>query len=195
MVVYMKLTQAKSHYISNKGALLLEVLTALGIGAILVAALTQLGVKSLRESTISQRRSSLTRLAQQGIEAVRSIRDQNIRGAFIDTSCSLVVNPSNDPYADVPTCNEWVDVWRWEYPTPSTFRLSAPNESLGNTFWVMSSSSDPEILDNISRLVTISELTPADPKIKKVTVKAYFTDGTNTYTSEQTTYLRKLPGS
>src|SRR3989338_6812795 len=194
MVAYMKLIQAKSYYISNKGALLLEVLTALGIGAILVAALTQLGVKSLRESTISQRRSSLTRSAQQGIEAVRSIRDQNIRGAFIDTSCSLVVNPSNGPYADVPTCNEWVDVWRWEYPTPNTFRLSSP-DAAGDPFWKMSNSSDPETIDSVSRLVTISELTPADPKIKKVIVKAYFTDGTNTYTSEQTTYLRKLPGS
>lgn len=185
----MKLNQIK---LNDRGALLLEVLTALGIGAILVAALTQLGVKSLRDSTISQKRSNLTRLAQQGIEAVRSIRDQNIRGAFVDNSCKLVVNPGSDPYADVSTCNEWVDIWRWTYPFPRTFRLTAPSE---DNYWKMTDSATPETIDSISRLVTISELSPYDDKIKKVVVKTYFTDGPNTYSSEQTTYLRKLLGS
>ncbi len=186
----------KKLIVNNSGALLLEVLIAAGIGAVIIVAFSQLGTRALRDTGVSSRRAQLTRLTQQGLEAVRSIRDQNIKGAFADNSCTLVVNPL-DPTADQPYCNEWVDVWKWNYSQPKEFRLIPPGSTGNpNTYWMMTDNNIPESVNNVSRKVIIAETTPPDPtKIKKITVVTYFLDATNLYESKQETLLRKLPGT
>lgn len=170
-----------------KGWLLLEVVVALGFGVTVVVALTSVGVRSLHDSTLSQKRAQITRLSQQGIEAVRSIRDQNIRGAYLDSSCNLA-----SPPADIPTCNEWSDVWQQGYVTPKDLKLAPPNAS--TNYWKLTDQGVPEVVRGISRQVTVSEVspTPDTSNIKQIKVRAWFVDGGNTYESVQETYLRRL---
>jgi Tfp pilus assembly protein PilV len=59
------------------GQSLVEVLAAIAITSVVVVALLGLGSVAVRSATASRNRASATSYAQEGIEAVRSIRDRS----------------------------------------------------------------------------------------------------------------------
>lgn len=62
---------------SQSGQTLIELLAALAIGILLITGFVSLGVTALRNSTSSSDQVTATKYAQEGIEAMITIRDQN----------------------------------------------------------------------------------------------------------------------
>lgn len=68
-------TPVRKH--SRKGQSLVEAIAAIAMVALVATALVGLSVGALRTSTISRNRSRAVSYAQEGMEAIRSIRDRN----------------------------------------------------------------------------------------------------------------------
>lgn len=62
---------------SKSGQTLIEAIAAVGITVIIASSLMALGVATIRSATVSRNRSQAVSYAQEGIEAVRSIRDRS----------------------------------------------------------------------------------------------------------------------
>ena len=68
---------------SQKGQTLVEVLAGLGLILIVVTALIGMGVVALKASTSARNRTVAAKLANEGMELVRSERDQNTWDDFV----------------------------------------------------------------------------------------------------------------
>lgn len=66
----------------EKGQTIIELLAAISILAIVIGALTSLSLGTLKNSTISRNRNTADFLAQQTLEQVRNVREQNGWEAF-----------------------------------------------------------------------------------------------------------------
>lgn len=66
------------------GQALIEILVALTVMVLVATAFVTLGVVTVRNSSFSQNKTRATQLAQEGIEAVITIRDQNAPGAILN---------------------------------------------------------------------------------------------------------------
>lgn len=101
----------------NNGQALIEVLVALTIGVIIAGAFVSLGALSVRNSTFSSNQARATRLAEEGIEATITIRDQNTATAIrsfstvdqwielFDTSVNLSCPAVSDEGRLTVSCN------------------------------------------------------------------------------------------
>jgi type II secretory pathway pseudopilin PulG len=77
----------------QKGQSLLEVLTALGVAAVVIVALSILAVSSLRNAQHARSQTEATKFVNEGIEQVRTVRDQkgwNAFGGYTINSCYVV---------------------------------------------------------------------------------------------------------
>ena len=70
---------------SRRGQSLIEALAAIAVTMLVVTSLVGLGVSAIRSATVSRNRASAVSYAQEGMEAIRSIRD---RGYGELSSCS-----------------------------------------------------------------------------------------------------------
>jgi type II secretory pathway pseudopilin PulG len=86
----------------EKGQTILELLVAISILVIVIGALASLGLGTLKDSTISRNRSTADFLAQQALEQVRNVREQNGWEAFYNYSVT------------VNNCYDQVDSIVWE---------------------------------------------------------------------------------
>ena len=66
---------------SEKGQSLIELLVAIGLGMVIVGSLVSLGSANTRRATQSRQENEATKLAQEGAEIVRNIRDTNLSGS------------------------------------------------------------------------------------------------------------------
>ncbi|OGD86187.1 hypothetical protein A2Z23_03160 [Candidatus Curtissbacteria bacterium RBG_16_39_7] len=92
---------------NNSGQSLLEVLTALGVAAVIIVALTTLAVTSLRNAQHARSQTTATKLASEGIEQVRTVRDRQGWTAFylyvfgkcytVDTTNWILQNAEDPP--------------------------------------------------------------------------------------------------
>lgn len=78
------MSQTKSNF-SQSGQALLEIAITIGIAAIIIAALAITTIISLRNSQFAQNQVQATKLAQAGLETVRSIKNRNLPVCFSDT--------------------------------------------------------------------------------------------------------------
>lgn len=62
---------------SNKGQTLLEVLIAATVGILVITALTFATIYSVRNATLAKNSAQATKLAQEGLEKIRTIRDRD----------------------------------------------------------------------------------------------------------------------
>ena len=85
---------------SRGGQTLIEAMVAIAIAMLVVTALIGLGVRTIRAATISRNISVAASYAQQGIEAIRSIRDRGY-----DHLASCTANPSRIYWH--PTESHW----------------------------------------------------------------------------------------
>lgn len=81
--------------INEHGETLLELTMAAGLAVLVIAALTITTIIGLRNSQLSQNQTQATKLAQEGLEKVRSLRSRN------QTVCLVSNSPQNwdDLYA------------------------------------------------------------------------------------------------
>ena len=82
--------------INQKGQSLVEVVIALGIAVIIVIAFTNATIASVRNSQFSKNQNLATKYAQETLEVVRAVRDQNAVGSVTDGTS---------------TVNSWGDLW------------------------------------------------------------------------------------
>lgn len=165
-----------------EGQALLEVLVALAVGIVIVSAFVSLGAISVRNSTFSSNQARATQLAEEGVEAMISIRDQNTLGSItIDGTqrqwtdlFSGAVPPMNCALAFQSTCSSTDFVLspcvlnlisQQCIENTSTWQLAAPN----NVF---------------SRKIRITDPVPFIADIKDVTVYVWWTDSSGVHVSQ-----------
>src|SRR5688500_13500203 len=61
----------------QRGGSLLELVVVVAVGVLVVAALSFATISSLRNSQLAKNQAQATKLAQEGIERVRAMRDRN----------------------------------------------------------------------------------------------------------------------
>lgn len=69
---------SRNYFLSENGNSLLEVLVAATVGVLVVTALTFATIFSIRNARFAQNSAQATKLAQEGLEKVRTQRDRNI---------------------------------------------------------------------------------------------------------------------
>lgn len=89
---------------TESGQSLLEVLTALGVAAIVVVALSVLAVSSLRNAQHARAQAEATKFVNEGIEQVRTVRDQQGWNTFSTFS----VTPPNNCYSVNTSSTPWI---------------------------------------------------------------------------------------
>lgn len=176
--------------VRQKGQALLEILIALVIGIIVATAFVTLGVVSVRNSRFSTNQTTATKLAQEGMEAIVTIRDQNTSGAVIGIGGnqrwadlynppSLTCSPPDDPTVSCLLTDfilQEAPCTPGGLPTPTPQRCIEKNAS-------------PPVLnrpnDIFKRKIRITETGVAgeETEIKNVTVFVYWTDPTGLHKS------------
>lgn len=167
----------------QRGQALLEILVALAIGVIIATAFVTLGVVSVRNSSFSRNQVSATKLAQEGIEAMISIRDQDTVGAVLG-------NGSNDQWSKL-VVNSSFGLSCLPDPTQTCsgdFQLSAC--TLGSIPQrCISKTSTPEVINTIfSRKI---QITDAGTNVKNVTAIVWWSDGQGLHKSVLSRKLQK----
>lgn len=141
------------------GQTLLEVAMAVGVVLVLITAITIVTLEGLRNSQFSQNETQATKLAQEGIDRVRAIRDRNgliYTGSGVGGACAG------------GTCVNW-NSFTWNSCTTTSscsFRLGFLDNSGGSCLVSGSSSANPclilstskePILGKFSRGITITD--------------------------------------
>lgn len=158
---------------NQKGQSLVEVIVAATVGILVVSALTFATIFSLRNANFSKNSSRATKLAQEGIEKVRTLRDR-------DGALNYSGNPpaSND--------SKFSELWPINFSCPGNcyFYFNASGVFSSGT----SVNLEP-ILPSFQRQILLEDVNSDQ---KKVTVIVRWTDSTGPHESKLTTILRKL---
>lgn len=174
----------------EKGQSLIEVIVAATVGILVVTALTFATIFSLRNASFAKNSEQATKLAQEGIERVRTGRDRNqcinnIPGASVKSW-----NGNNS------SCAGSGSIWSYQIN-----RNCIPNcyfniASTGILNYLINGSSVPtgaeSIAPNFKRVVILSDDAATFSTQKKVTVIVQWTDFAGAHESKLTTILRKL---
>lgn len=156
---------------NSKGQTLVEVIVASFVGILVVAALTFAVIFSLRNANLAKNQSQATKLAQEGIERVRGLRDRNGAVDYIRTDGSHTQN--------------FNDLWVISFSCPANcyFYFS------GTTLMGGTSSNDESIAPNFKRQILIEDQAAEQ---KKITAKVKWSDFAGEHESKLTTILGKL---
>lgn len=185
----------------QRGQSLIEVIIAATVGILVVTALTFATIFSLRNASFAKNSEQATKLAQEGIERVRTGRDRN---AGINNLPNVANCPSIYSWnGDTATSNR-NPIWSCRiYATCGNglnncyFRFN-PNPLYPNNLnYFTSNSSFPpsgaeEIPPMFKRVIILSDDAATFPTQKKVTVIVRWSDFAGAHESKLTTYLRKL---
>lgn len=160
-----------------KGQTLLEVIVTSAVGILVVSALTFAVIFSLRNAGFAKNQAQATKLAQEGIEKVRSFRDRN----SVISGFTLGSNP----------VDSWEDADMWGQITgncdPCYFKIN----SSGQFQYAGTSLSNGEPIPPFTRAIMLSD-GPNFAVEKNVTAIVQWTDFAGTHESKLTTILRKL---
>lgn len=158
---------------TQSGQSLLEVVTASAVGILVVAALTYATIFSLRNATFAKNSAQATKLAQEGIEKVRTLRDRNGSVSYVSA---------------VGTTNLFSELWGITLSCPSSncyFYLDNRTSVLiGFDAW-------ETVPPNFKRRFQIEDEGTSHDQ-KKVTVIVQWTDFAGNHQSRLTTILRKI---
>lgn len=173
----------------QKGQALLEVAISVGIAIILVAAIAITTVIGLKNSQFAKNQAQATKLAQEGIERVRSVRNRDY----------VVCIPGP------PAISKWSDVWSYPFgristgcTTTCTYILkNNPPDQCSQTatqspFWIKQAISTTEtetLLGNFRRQILIEDTDV--PSQKKVTSRVSWSDFSGDHKSELVTILSR----
>lgn len=170
----------------EKGQTLVEVLVALTVGIVVIGALAIATIVSLRNSQFSQNQLLATKLAQEGLDLVRTLRDR-------DGKLSGTIGPTN--------LNRFSDLWsinlaKVTTPTPEC-------DPVFKGYFYFDSVSLPSLRS--AACTTLEDILPMklfgrqvliedDDSVttKKITVKVSWTDNSGKHESNLQTILGKI---
>lgn len=174
---------------NNKGQSLIELLVALGLLTVVITILSIATITGLQNSQYSKNQAQATKLSQEGLEKVRTVRDRNY------TVCGPAgVTVWNSIY-DVPMSCQAPASCSYVLATAAT---PPPPGCIATEFWLNNVNiTQPEQIvaegASFSRIITIRDYgTPADITQKEITVTVSWTDLSGTHSSKIVTVLAKL---
>lgn len=164
------------------GQSLIEVIVAATVGIMVVGALTFATIFSLRNANFAKNSAQATKLAQEGIEKIRTLRDRD--GLVIYTSGGVTVSKFSDLYNPALSFSCSLNI------NNCYFYFNVAGTLTGGT----SANFDSNITPNFQRQFLIED---ADPGQKKITALVKWSDFAcgatpNCHESRLTTILRKL---
>lgn len=172
---------------SNRGQTLIEVVVASTVGILVVAALTFATIFSLRNANFAKNSALATKLAQEGIEKVRSIRDQGQVDSISNFSISSnVVNSWKNQYL-------WSNQITTVCPTNNCYFniVNSSLQFLNESDDIPSNAEDPLGDGKFQRVVILSDDDSFEVQ-KTATVIVRWKDAAGAHDSKLTTILRKL---
>ncbi len=159
---------------NQKGQTLLELIVVSAVSIIIIGALVFATISSLRNAQFSKNQAQATKLAQQGIETVRSLRDRN----------GLVSYNTGSSFT-----SQFSDLWPISFSCPTNncyFNFNSSGGLVGG-----SSDTSETVSTNFKRQIIIEDEGSGNDA-KKVTVTVSWTDFAGPHESRLTTILRKL---
>lgn len=175
---------------NNKGQSLIELLVALGLLTVVITILSIATITGLQNSQYSKNQAQATKLSQEGLEKIRTVRDRNytvcgpsgvaVWNSIYDVPMNCQANPASCSYA------------------LATITASAPSGCTATEFWLSNvNTTQPEQIvaegASFSRIITIRDYgTPADITQKEVAVTVSWTDLSGTHSSKIVTVMAKL---
>lgn len=166
---------------TQNGQSLLEVIIAVTVGILVVSALSFAVIYSLRNANLSKASAQATKLAQEGIERVRTGRDR---------SSSII---------GIPPVTSWTGnggpgtaIWDYQINVNCTPTCYFNISSAGVLSYVLSPASAESIPPNFKRVVILSDESTTYYKQKTVIVIVTWKDFSGEHESRLTTFLRKL---
>ncbi len=161
---------------SNKGQTLLELVVVISVVVIVVGALVFATIASIRNASFAQNQLQATKLAQEGLEKVRSLRDR-------DGPLDYAIDPST-------RTTKFSDLWGITFTCPNNCYFFLTVESGKDKLVGGTSISFEHIEPNFKRQFQIEEEGANPAAQKKVTVKVLWTDFAGEHSSKLTTILR-----
>lgn len=158
----------------EKGQSLLEVIIAMTVGILVVTALVFAVIFSLRNAQFAKNSAQATKLAQEGIERVRTLRDRD--GSVVFSTASTTTTKFSDLWAIQMSESCAGGICYFRLGGGLTQSVATSFEDLGN---------------KLQRQVQITEDANWATQ-KKVTVIVQWTDFAGEHQSQLTTILRKL---
>lgn len=155
-----------------RGQSLIELVVVVAVIVIVIGALTFATIASLRNANFAKSQAQATKLAQEGLEKVRSLRDRD--------------DPVDYVKADLTHTNKFSDLWGITFSCPSNcyFYFIIGTLVSGNGFEAVST--------DFKRQILIEEEGSDPAKQKKVTVRVVWTDFAGDHESRLTTVLRRI---
>lgn len=155
----------------DKGQSLLEVTIAIGIAVIILSTMTVITLTGLKNSQFAQNQTTATKLAQDGLEQARAMRDQNKDG-------SVCISASN---------YSWTQMWTYDCAANNcnfVIQLSGvcsnpttTPDNLKATPYLKLMGATPQLLDNkFYRKIVIENYGAANSHQKKVTSQVSWND-------------------
>ncbi len=158
---------------NETGQTLLEVIVAATVGILVVSALTFAVIFSLRNASFAKNQAQATKLAQEGIEKVRSISDRDEAGTVI-----YQYNPGL-------YTSKFSDLWGVYFNCPLNcyYYFNSSGILTGGT------ASNSETIVSFKRQILIED---QSLELKKITAVVIWSDFAGSHESKLTTILRKL---
>jgi prepilin-type N-terminal cleavage/methylation domain-containing protein len=162
-------------YSNEKGQTLVELIVVVAVGAIIISALTFAAIYTIRNSQFAKNQFQATKLAQEGMEKVKSIRDRDQVGVISNFSCN------SQPVTT------FSGLWSCNLSGPCAdgicyFTFSGNNLSAGTT------TSFEDLGSGLTRQVSLKDGFSYD-KEKEVTVIVRWSDTSGTHDSKVTSIL------
>lgn len=178
------------------GQSLVEVVVVIAVGIIVVSALVFATIASIRNAQFAKNQAVATKLAQEGIEFVKSIRNLNADGTVIFTDTSTDTKNFSDLWG-IPLhqrCNTNTPA---QTRVPCYFKLET-STAMGGVK-ITGANNNPNLFEKLSegmfeRQVQINDTSIDDSykREKNVTVVVRWSDFSGMHESKLTTILRKL---
>jgi len=173
-----KISNLKSQISNESGQTLLELIIVITVAAMVVGALTFATISSLRNAQFSKNQTQSTKLAQAGLETIRSIRNKDgaVVFAYSGGTTTKFSDLWNIPGGMSSSCN------------PCYFKLDPSNLSLNG---VTSATFEP-LSDNLERQVQIWDKVSTASVEKMISVIVRWSDFSGWHQSQLTSILRKI---
>lgn len=160
------------------GQSLMEVIVVITVASLVVGALVFATISSLRNAQFSKNQIQSTKLAQAGLEAVRSIRDRD--GTVIFTYGGGTTTKFTDLWNIPGGMNSSCD--------PCYFKLDLNNSTLTG----VTSTSFEALPGNLERQVQIWDKTSTASTEKTISIIVRWSDFSGLHQSQLTSILRKI---
>lgn len=168
---------------NDKGQSLMELVVVIAVIIIVVSALTFATIASLRNAQFSKNQAQATKLAQEGIERIRALRDRDTANAI------------NYIKGDGSMATKFSDLWAVNLSCPTNcyfyFNYASPPVLIGATVANFENIPPPPDTPQFSRKVIIEDVGNGQSQ-KKVTVITGWTDISGPHESKLTTILGKI---